>query len=63
MDDSGQLQPADADDDDPLNPWDIDKLDQYLYYCCPQCTHRCKDKPMLMSHAYVNHPDVSKYLK
>ena len=29
------------------NPWSIE-LDEYLYYCCPQCDEKCKTKPQFI---------------
>ena len=37
------------------NPWSIE-LDEYLYYCCPQCDEKCKTKPQFIDHACSTHP-------
>lgn len=39
------------------NPWSVVNLDIYLFYCCPQCDHKSKDKPNFVSHAHSCHPE------
>ncbi len=41
------------------NPWAIENLDDFLFYCCPQCDHKVKSKHLFLNHAFVNHPLVS----
>ena len=24
------------------NPWDVPNLEEFLYYCCPECNHKIK---------------------
>ena len=26
------------------NPWEVETLDEYLNYCCPECDHKSKTK-------------------
>ena len=40
-----------------INPWAVETLDTYLYYCCPQCDLRCKNKTVFVEHAYETHPE------
>ena len=45
------------------NPWSVETLDTYLYYCCPECDHKCKSKPSFVHHAYSCHPNAKDNLK
>ena len=50
-------------DSDPLqNPWQVENLDEYLFYCCPECDHKCKTKPLFIDHACQYHPDAKECL-
>ena len=42
------------------NPWTVGNLDDFLYYCCPECDNRTQSKQCFINHAYLNHPKVSK---
>ena len=34
------------------NPWEVaDNLDQFLYFCCPECDEREKSKELFLQHA------------
>ena len=39
----------------PLNPWDVTNLDDFLYYCCPECDWKEKDKQTFVEHAVLSH--------
>ena len=39
----------------PLNPWDVSTLDDFLYYCCPECDIKEKDKQIFLEHALLSH--------
>ncbi len=41
------------------NPWSIEDLNEFLFFCCPQCDHRTKSKPHFLNHALVKHPEVN----
>ena len=43
---------------DPLevrNPWAVPHLDEYLFYCCPECELRTKEYEAFYSHALNVH--------
>ena len=40
------------------NPWEVDTLDVYLHYCCPECDHKSKTKLLFVNHAFSCHPDA-----
>jgi hypothetical protein len=44
------------------NPWSVANVDAFLYYCCPQCDHRCKSKHLFVDHAFSNHPSSKNEL-
>merc|ERR1712008_297813 len=37
--------------------------DTYLFYCCPECDHKCKSKHSFVNHAYSTHPDAKENLR
>ena len=41
-----------------VNPWEVDTLDVYLHYCCPECDHKSKTKLLFVNHAFSCHPDA-----
>ena len=38
------------------NPWLVDSLDAFSYWCCPECVYRSKDTSSFQAHALQNHP-------
>ena len=46
-----------------VNPWCVDSLEDYLFFCCPQCDHRCKTKPSFVQHAFESHPESNERIK
>ena len=42
----------------PDNPWDVETLDEFLYYNCPECDMKCPEKAIFRDHALLNHPKV-----
>lgn len=45
------------------SPWAVDNLDEYLFYCCPQCEHQSKSKPLFIDHAFKSHPEAKDQIK
>ena len=45
------------------NPWKVETLDVYLYYCCPECDHKSKTKTLFVNHAFASHPEAKNNLK
>ena len=41
------------------NPWSVENLDEFLYFCCPECDNKTQSKTGFINHAYLNHPRVS----
>ena len=44
------------------NPWDVSNLEEFLYYCCPECDIRCKDSQELVKHALMFHEQAKHSL-
>ncbi len=40
------------------NPWSIKNLDEFMFYCCPQCDHQTKSQITFLNHAFLIHPEV-----
>ena len=37
------------------NPWDVPSLDEYLFYCCPECELKTKEYEIFYNHAVIIH--------
>ena len=38
------------------NPWEVDAVTAFSYFCCPECEFKTKTVPSFLSHAHENHP-------
>ena len=38
------------------NPWAVDSLDNFSFYCCPECDIRSQNKQEFINHAFLKHP-------
>ena len=38
------------------NPWNVSNLEEFLYYCCPECDCRILSRSDFINHAVINHP-------
>ena len=47
---------------DEKNPWLVNNLDDFLYYCCPECGLKDKSKEIFLQHALEAHPNAKKSL-
>ena len=45
-----------------LHPWDVTTLDDFLYYCCPECDLKVKDQDFFYAHAVQSHSKAQKAL-
>ena len=41
------------------NPWLVETFDEFLFYCCPECSFKSRLHNDFNSHALVSHPMVS----
>ena len=39
-----------------VNPWEVDAVTAFSYFCCPECEFKTKAVPSFLSHANENHP-------
>ena len=39
----------------PLNPWLVDNIEAFSFYCCPECVFRSKEENFFQVHALQNH--------
>ena len=45
------------------NPWDVPNLDEYLFYCCPECELKTKEYEAFYTHAVNFHELAEETLK
>ena len=45
------------------DPWSADNLDEFLYYCCPECNVKNRTKEEFVTHALNHHPNAKDFLK
>lgn len=48
---------------DTTNPWLVTYLEEFLYYCCPECDERCQSRDTFLDHALGRHPLAEDSLK
>ena len=41
---------------DQINPWIVNTLEEFLFYCCPECDERNQSKDLFIEHALNFHP-------
>ena len=42
--------------EDKFNPWDVNNLDDFRFYYCPECDFRNVTKNDFIKHAVTSHP-------
>jgi hypothetical protein len=45
------------------NPWEVEQLEDFLFFCCPECDERSPTKDIFIEHAINDHPLVIKKFK
>ena len=45
------MKPADQE-----NPWLVEHLEEFLYFCCPECHVKDQSKESFLEHALNQHP-------
>ena len=38
------------------NPWAVANLEDFLYFCCPECNDKSQSEETFLDHAFQNHP-------
>ena len=41
------------------NPWNVEDLNVFLFYWCPECEEKSENKSLFINHALSAHPKVS----
>ena len=44
------------------NPWIVESLEEFLYFCCPECNDKSSSKETFINHAWTNHPKAQEIL-
>ena len=44
------------DDEEEKNPWTVTSIDDFLYFCCPQCDTKKQSRESFLEHAFEEHP-------
>ena len=42
--------------------WDVKSLEDFLYYCCPECNERKQSREGFLTHALNQHPESNDFL-
>ena len=45
------------------NPWSKGSLEEFLFYCCPECDVRDQSKETFLEHALIDHPHSQPFLQ
>ena len=45
------------------SPWSVDNLEEFIFYCCPECEEKNCDRELFLQHAFDNHPHSQEYLQ
>ena len=45
------------------NPWNVEDLDNFLYFCCPECDLKDQSKMQFLQHALEYHPKAKEYIQ
>ena len=44
-----------------LNPWLVDNIEAFSFYCCPECVFRSKEESFFQAHALQNHLQATSF--
>lgn len=45
------------------NPWQVDDIAAFSFFCCPECVYRAKTVPDFQVHAIINHPNAKDFFE
>ena len=48
---------------DEQNPWSVTNIEDFLYFCCPECDVKDQSKELFLKHALDQHPNSKAYLE
>lgn len=46
-----------------FNPWLVESLQDFSYFCCPECVYRSQGEYEFQAHAIQNHPQAQEFFK
>ena len=44
------------------NPWFVENLNEFKFFCCPECDERTQSKEIFLNHAVTEHPNSKEWL-
>ena len=47
----------------PLNPWLVENIEAFSFYCCPECVFRSKEETFFQAHALQNHKESKSFFE
>ena len=45
------------------NPWFVEELSEFQFFCCPECDERTQIEKIFLEHALNEHPNAEMGLK
>ena len=48
---------------DPDNPWSVKSIEEFHFYCCPECSERVQTRESFVRHALEQHPKSKEFLE
>ena len=45
------------------NPWEVENVEDFLYFCCPECDEKNHSRDHFLKHAFDQHPKSKEYLE
>lgn len=45
------------------NPWEVENVEDFLYFCCPECDVKNHSRDHFLKHAFDQHPKSKEYLE
>ena len=44
-----------------MNPWKVQSIQDFNFFCCPECVYRSKEEISFQIHALQNHPQSEEF--
>ena len=45
------------------NPWNVEKIEEFLYFCCPECDLKDHSQLEFLQHALERHPNSKDFIE
>ena len=46
-----------------ISPWEVTSVEDFLYYCCPECDLKSKDSQSFIEHAIGHHNQLAQFIR